>query len=155
MPAPAALTVPLEYRPGSDLALTSVAILATDCPSVGIARLQPPRCLSLSLVLSLRDLQWESLKPGAGSRVGVGESAPQRVPDGKPVEAHGEKAPGSAPHSSSCHPLTRGSVKIPSHQESRSVLGRAWSGGCGRPQRRLTRSPAPAPCSPPHTLQVH
>jgi hypothetical protein len=39
--------------------------------------------------------------------VGDGESAAQRVPDGKPVEAHGEKAPGSAPHSSSCHPLTR------------------------------------------------
>lgn len=56
--------------------------------------------------------------------MGVGESAAQRVPDGKLVEAYGEKAPGLAPHSSSCHPLTRESVKIPSHQEGGSVL--AW-----------------------------
>lgn len=105
------------------------------------------------LLLSLRDLQWESLSLGAGSSVGVGESAAQRVPDGKPVEAHGEKAPGLAPHSSSCHPLTRESVKIPSHQEGRSVLAwwlLPWVALKGL--LRQANSMAAVPCPPTHIL---
>lgn len=84
---------PLEHRSASGFAPLSSGVTVPSPSWPQAARLRSPRCLSLSLpTAALEGPAVGKPPPGAGSRVGGGESAPQRVPDGNRLRPMVRKA---------------------------------------------------------------